>query len=151
MSTDTSRRLPKLLNFMRAVWAVDHGLQAMSKRMHRELGITGPQRIVVRIVGRFPHISAGELAHILHLHPSTLTGIVRRLQSQGLLAREMDAEDGRRALFTLTAAGRKHDVKHRVTVEAVVQRVLGRFNQREVEVARRVLDVLAVELVGQPE
>ena len=63
---------------MRLLWAVDHGLQTRSKRMAVGLGITGPQRLVLRIVGRFPGISAGQLSRILHLDPSTLTGILRR-------------------------------------------------------------------------
>ena len=68
---------------MRLLWAVDHGLQRRSKRMAATLGVTGPQRLVIRIVGRFPGISAGRLASILHLHPSTLTGILRRLERGG--------------------------------------------------------------------
>ncbi len=143
---DATKRLPKLLNFMRAMWGVGHGLQAQSKRMQRAVGLTGPQRLVVRIVGRFPDISAGELAEVLHLHPSTLTGIVRRLQTQKILKRASDTKDARRALFTLTTAGRKYDVKHPRTVEAIVERSLGRFSDAEVETARRVLDALATSL-----
>ena len=40
--------------FHALLWAVDHGLTSISKRMERALGITGPQRLVVRIVGRRP-------------------------------------------------------------------------------------------------
>src|SRR5438132_8459125 len=35
-------------------------------------------RLVMRIVGRFPGIAAGRVAQILHVHPSTLTGILKR-------------------------------------------------------------------------
>ena len=34
------------------------------------VGLTGPQRLVVRLVGRFPGITAGRLAEILHVHCS---------------------------------------------------------------------------------
>ena len=37
------------LDFMRLLWAVDHGLQQRSKRMAAEIGLTGPQRLVIRI------------------------------------------------------------------------------------------------------
>src|SRR5260370_41656340 len=71
--------LDPALDFLRLLWAIEHGLQRMSKRMEASLGVTGPQRLVLRIVGRFPGLSAGDLAHILPLPPSTITGILQRL------------------------------------------------------------------------
>ncbi|HEX9243712.1 MAG TPA: MarR family transcriptional regulator [Anaeromyxobacter sp.] len=118
------RRLGPVLEFMRALWALDHAFQSASKRMERRFGVTAPQRIVVRIVGRFPGISAGEVAEILHLHPSTLTGVLKRLQARGVVLRTTDPADGRRALLSLTARGRKIDALRSGTVEATVQRVL---------------------------
>ena len=35
--------------------------------MERSLGITAPQRLVLRCVGKFPGVSAGRLATLLHL------------------------------------------------------------------------------------
>jgi DNA-binding transcriptional ArsR family regulator len=84
------KTLGPVLEFMRALWALDHALQSASKRMESRLRITAPQRLVVRIVGRYPGTSAGELSEILHLHPSTLTGILRRLGEHGLVERQPD-------------------------------------------------------------
>jgi MarR family transcriptional regulator, organic hydroperoxide resistance regulator len=77
--------VPDVLRFLELLWAVAHGLERTSKRMTRDLGVTGPQRLVLRVVGLFPGMSAGELAGILHVHASTLTGVLRRLETQGLL------------------------------------------------------------------
>src|ERR687884_1409361 len=99
---ETGDHLGPVLEFMKQLWALDHGLQTVSKRMESRFGITGPQRLVVRIVGRFPGISAGALADVLHVHPSTLTGVLRRLEERGVLQRRGDPNDGRRALFGLT-------------------------------------------------
>jgi len=41
---------------------------------------TGPQRLVIRIIGRFPSIHARQLGDILHLHPSSLTAPLKRLE-----------------------------------------------------------------------
>src|SRR2546421_7190843 len=57
--------------------------------------LTGPQRLVMRIVGRFPGIAAGRVAQILHVHPSTLTGILKRLEARGLLQRRARSEERR--------------------------------------------------------
>src|SRR5205814_10660337 len=82
--------LGAVLDFMRLLWAVDHALQSASKRMESSFGLTGPQRLVVRIVGRFPGIAAGRIADILHVHPSTLTGVLKRLESRAVLQRRPD-------------------------------------------------------------
>src|SRR2546430_17573809 len=91
-----------VLDFLRLLWAVDHALQSASKRMESNFGMTGPQRLVMRIVGRFPGIAAGRVAEILHVHPSTLTGILKRLESPGLLQRRTDPRDPRRPPFIAT-------------------------------------------------
>jgi len=137
--------LGAVLDFMRLLWAVDHALQSTSKRMESTFGLTGPQRLVVRIVGRFPGIAAGRIAGILHVHPSTLTGVLRRLESRGVLQRRPDPRDARRALFMLTNKGRKLDTIRTGTVEQAVRRVLLK-DPHKVSAAQEVLASLSLEL-----
>ena len=143
-------QLGPVLEFMKLLWAVDHGLQSVSKRMESRFGITGPQRLVVRIVGRFPGISAGALAGVLHVHPSTLTGVLRRLETRGMLVRRSDPKDARRALFGLTPRGRKMDTLRTGTVEQAVRRVLARLPE-ELPGTERILSALAAELAHSPD
>jgi DNA-binding MarR family transcriptional regulator len=139
--------LGAVLDFMRLLWAVDHALQSASKRMEATFGVTGPQRLVVRIVGRFPGIAAGRVAEILHVHPSTLTGILKRLESRGMLQRRSDPRDARRALFSLTAKGKKLDTLRTGTVEQAVRKVLLRSPEK-VAAAQEMLASLSDELDG---
>jgi MarR family transcriptional regulator, organic hydroperoxide resistance regulator len=139
-------RLGKTLRFMQLLWALSHALDARSKRMQREIGITGLQRLVVRIVGRMPGIGAGELAGVLHVHPSTLTGVLGRLEERRLVARMPDAEDGRRIRLGLTARGREIDQDHAGTVEAALRRALARCQPAVVEAAREVIATIIEEL-----
>src|ERR1044071_7034608 len=90
------------LDFMRLMWAVDHELQRVSKRMIGRLGLTAPQRLALRLIGREPGLTPGVLAGLLHLHPGTVTGIVRRLQSAGLISRVRSSGDTRRVHLELT-------------------------------------------------
>ena len=143
-------RLGGVLDFMRLLWAVDHGLQGTSKRMLATMGVTGPQRLAVRIIGRFPGISAGRLARVLHVHPSTLTGILARLESRRLVTRWPDPKDARRALFGLTASGRALNETRAGTVEAALARGMAGLPDRQIQAAEEVLMVviraLGVEL-----
>src|SRR5438270_13239186 len=117
---DKGPPLGAVLDFMRLLWAVDHALQSASKRMEAAYGITGPQRLVVRIVGRFPGIAAGRVAEILHVHPSTLTGILNRPEARGVLQRKADPPDARGALLALPARARRADPPPAGTVDAAV-------------------------------
>src|SRR3954462_7041911 len=89
-------QLDPVLDFMRLLWSVEHGLQRMSKRIESDLGITGPQRLVLRVVGRFPDVSVGEPAHTVRLHPSPISGVLQRLVGRGLIERAGDPADSRR-------------------------------------------------------
>jgi MarR family transcriptional regulator, organic hydroperoxide resistance regulator len=137
------RPLGPVLSFMRALWGVNHGLESTSRRMKVRIGVTGPERIVIRLVGRYAGISAGELARILRVHPSTLTGLVKRLSRRGLLVRRVDPADARRALLTLTAKGAGVDAARQGTVEAAVTSALDALSPRDVRAAVTVLDALA--------
>ena len=138
--------LGDVIEFMRLLWAVDHGLEASSKRMDVDFGVTGPQRLVIRIVGRHPGIAAGRIAEILHVHPSTLTGILGRLVERGILTRSSDPNDARRALFGLTNAGEKLDSLRSGTVEAKVRRALASMSPRDLAAAKRVLSTVGESL-----
>lgn len=138
--------LGKTLRFMQQLWALSHALDARSKRMQRERGITGLQRLVVRMVGRDPGIGAGELASVLHVHPSTLTGVLARLEERGFVERKVDADDARRIRLGLTPRGHDIDQDHTGTVEAALRRALARCDPEVVAATREVLGTIIEEL-----
>jgi MarR family transcriptional regulator, organic hydroperoxide resistance regulator len=138
------------LEFLRLIWAVHHGMETTSKQMDVSLGITAPQRLVLRIVGRFPGLPAGRLAHILHVHPSTVTGVLKRLESRGFIERRPDPRDARRTSLGLTVRGRALDVATEGTVEAAVETTLKTVPADDVRAARRVLRTLA-QILGDTQ
>lgn len=138
--------LPGVLAFMQQLWATAHRLDTTSKRMNRALGVTGPQRLVLRVVGLAPGTSAGDLAATLHVHPSTLTGVLKRLGAQGLIHRRPDPDDARRVCLHLTRAGARVNQRRAGTVEAAVQRALIQAAPGDVEAASRLLAALCAAL-----
>lgn len=148
----TPRRDPRpkpageTLQFMQRLWETVHALDVRSKWMERNIGITGPQRLVVRIVGQSPSITATEIASTLGMHPSTLTGILSRLEERALIARDVDPEDRRRARFRLTAGGKRIDRERKGTVEAAVRRALTRAGDDAVKETEKFLALLVAEL-----
>lgn len=144
--TSNSEPLGDALAFMQLLWAVAHGLESSSKRMHAELGVTGPQRLVLRIVGHYERIGAGQLAEVLHIHPSSLTGMLKRLEEAELLRRESDPFDRRRALLALTKRGQRLNDRRDGTIESAVARALTKVSKDRVEAAKTVLKAIAAAL-----
>lgn len=141
--------LGTVLEFMRLMWSVDHELQSMSKRMLRRYGISGLQRLVIRIVGKRPGISAGDVARVLCVHPSTLTGPLERLAARGLVLRTRSVDDGRVALLELAPHGRAIDELRTGTIEAAIERVLESCDAETIAAGRRLLEAISVQLEGE--
>ena len=134
------------LQFMQRMWDFVHALDVRSKRMMTTIGVTGPQRLVIRLVGQKPHQTASDIAEMLGKHPSTLTGVLARLEERKLITREIDREDRRRARFALTALGKKVDRQQKGTVEAATRRALGRVPDNHVEITLGLVAKLVEEL-----
>jgi MarR family transcriptional regulator, organic hydroperoxide resistance regulator len=73
-----------------------------------DAGLTYPQYVTMLVLWEDTDQprSIGELGERLHLDSGTLTPLLKRLASMGYVSRARDAEDERRVLVTLTAAGR---------------------------------------------
>jgi DNA-binding MarR family transcriptional regulator len=149
----TEPALDATLDFMRLLWSIEHRLQSTSKRMEAEIGVTGPQRLVLKVVSRTPGVSAGDLAHIVRLHPSTVTGILQRLVRKGLLDRDRDPGDSRRVRLRVRPGARRFTSRSRGTVESAVARALAGVPSGHTRHARRVLAAIAAALEnpGPPE
>lgn len=137
------------LQFMQKLWDLAHALDVRSKRMAKQVGVTGPQRLVIRVLGQTPDMTASDISRTLGMHPSTLTGILARLEKHGALERKVDQVDRRRVRFRLTPRGAAIDRERKGTVEAAVRRTLGRVNDTTVEVAVKLLETLCAELARE--
>jgi len=136
-----------VLNILSLLWRVHHGLQRISKKMERELSVTGPQRLVVRLLGESPGMTAGDLARTMHLDPGTMSGIVQRLQRDRLVRRAADPHDARRFLLALSPQGRELAARRSGTIEERVSNVLAAMDAGSVKGAERVLESLANALL----
>jgi DNA-binding MarR family transcriptional regulator len=76
------------------------------KPVLQPLGLTYPQYLVLLVLWETDAIAVGELGTRLFLDSGTLTPLLKRMQAAGLLARERAADDERRVIVSLSAAGR---------------------------------------------
>ena len=71
------------------------------------LGVTYPQYLVLLVLWQDDRLSVGEIGARLFLDSGTLTPLLKRLESQGLVARRRDPKDERAVRVSLTPAGRR--------------------------------------------
>jgi len=69
------------------------------------LGLTHPQYLVMLALWQHGSLSVKDLSGLLRLDPGTLSPLLKRLESAGLLRRERDARDQRNLALSLTDAG----------------------------------------------
>jgi DNA-binding MarR family transcriptional regulator len=132
--------------FLRALWELNHALERASRAMRKRLGVTGPERLVVRLVGYQPGITPRALAAALRLDRSSVTILIQRLERRRLLARTPNPDDARSVYLHLTATGCRIDEVRSGTIEAVLREGLGASPASEVATTTRMLHRIADRL-----
>jgi DNA-binding MarR family transcriptional regulator len=115
-------------------------IQEYSKAVQSRSGLSSPQLWALQIVGTHPGISIGELSDRMFAHPSTVSGVVDRLESRGALRRETDERDRRGVRLTLTARGRAALRRSPQPVQSGLARALEQMPRAQLARLRRTLD-----------
>lgn len=101
---DDAVDLDELLCF--AMYNASRALTARYRELLAPLGLTYPQYLVLMALWNESPLTIGELGHRLYLDSGTLSPLLKRLQSLGMIDRARSAEDERVVLVSLTTAGR---------------------------------------------
>ena len=96
-------RLDRQLCF--ALYGAANRVTRLYRPLLEALGLTYPQYLAMLVLWEASPRTVGALGEALDLESSTLTPLLKRLETQGLVARTRDPEDERRVIVTLTQAG----------------------------------------------
>jgi len=96
-------RLDRQLCF--ALYGAANRVTRLYRPLLEALGLTYPQYLAMLVLWEASPRTVGALGEALDLESSTLTPLLKRLETQGLVARTRDPEDERRVVVTLTEAG----------------------------------------------
>ncbi|MET0351205.1 MAG: MarR family winged helix-turn-helix transcriptional regulator [Rhizobacter sp.] len=96
-------RLDKQLCF--ALYSSSLAMTKVYKPLLDDLGLTYPQFLVMMALWEHDHRGVGELGEQLFLDSGTLTPLLKRMESSGLVVRARAKDDERRVVVTLTPAG----------------------------------------------
>ncbi|HSB05906.1 MAG TPA: MarR family transcriptional regulator [Thermodesulfobacteriota bacterium] len=90
---------------MQALRRIIKALQDYSQKVSYQFGVTGPQLWALKTLSQNGDLALGELSKRMYLHPSTITGLVDRLEKKDLVSRQRNEEDRRVITIHLTSKG----------------------------------------------
>jgi homoprotocatechuate degradation regulator HpaR len=117
------RNLPRLLLQAR------ESVMAHTRPSLRGHGLSDPQWRVLRVLGEHGTVETGRVAREAFILGPSLTGVLARMERDGLVRRERDPADQRRTVVEATAKGLRLVEKLSTTIEAHydwMEKTLGR-------------------------
>jgi len=122
---------------------VFQAVDVFSRQVLRDFGVTGPQVWALRSIDRAGVASMGDLAQAMHLHMSTVTGIIDRLEAASLVTRGRSEADARVSEIRLTARGRAILARAPEPPRSKAARGLQRLSPRELRQVHSSLRLVA--------
>ncbi|TWI73191.1 transcriptional regulator, MarR family [Desulfobotulus alkaliphilus] len=89
-----------------ALRRITQAIELHSRQLVRSHGLTGPQLIILEEIARNGEMAVTELARAISLSQATVTGILLRLERQGLISRLRGIRDKRNTLVSVTEKGK---------------------------------------------
>jgi homoprotocatechuate degradation regulator HpaR len=114
-ATFVHRNLPRLLLQAR------ESVMAHTRPSLREHGLSDQQWRVLRVLGEHGAVETGRVASEAYILGPSLTGVLARMERDGLIQRERDPADQRRTVVDATAKGRKMVARLSDTIETHYQ------------------------------
>lgn len=120
----------RILNSIRQII---RAIDVDSRRLASGHKVTGPQLMCLMAVLEKGTIKALDIAEKVHFSPSTLVGVLDRLEAKGLIRRERNAEDRRKVSIAATEAGKRLVSRTPLPLQHSLGHALGRLSTRERE------------------
>ena len=136
----------EVVNSLRRLFKAIH---EYSKAILRRTGMSGPQLWALTVLEKEPALSLGELSERIFAHPSTVSGIVDRLEERGAVQRVVDREDRRGIRLSLTPLGRRILGKAPPPVQLGLRQALERMPAIRLRALRRSLDEIVRETAAR--
>jgi MarR family transcriptional regulator, organic hydroperoxide resistance regulator len=123
----------------------------LTKEMAREVGLTGPQLTVLKLLETFQDLSLSSLSERIRAQNSTVTGIIDRMEREGLVGRERSKSDRRVVHIRLTDKGRRLAREIRVEPMEIFRTALTSLSSADLRDLLRILMKLQKRVLARVE
>jgi len=117
-TADLALRLDHQICF--AVYSTAHAFNRVYKPLLDRLGLTYPQYLVMLVLWERDGVPVKDIGERLHLDSGTLTPLLKRLETAGLIKRTRSSEDERQVLIALTPQGQALREKARAVPQSIL-------------------------------
>ena len=90
---------------MQSLRRIVKAIEDYSHEVSGRFGVTGPQLWALKTISHEGSLPLGELSKKMYLDPSTISGVIDRLENKGYVTRDRNQEDRRVVKVRLTPAG----------------------------------------------
>jgi DNA-binding MarR family transcriptional regulator len=104
---DTKAALAYVREFLRIYWANEHAHEVWSRELEAQHGLTAKQYALLRAVERSDEITTTTLTELLGKAQPAITQMLNRLETNGYITREVNAQDKRKRELRLTKKAAK--------------------------------------------
>jgi len=133
-------------NVLDAIRRIVQVLRKTAQTAEKKVGLSAAQLFVVRKLAETQMLSVGELAQRTATSQSSVSEVVQRLVTSGLVSRQRSARDARSVELTLTEAGRELAARSPAAVQDTVLEALNRMNPNDRKQLSRLLGILMDEV-----
>ena len=119
VAADQLLRLDNQICF--AVYSAAHAFNRVYKPLLDRLGLTYPQYLVMLSLWERDGVPVKDIGERLFLDSGTLTPLLKRLETAGLVKRTRSTEDERQVLIALTAQGQALKEKARNVPQSILE------------------------------
>jgi len=121
----------------------------VTKGMAREVGLTGPQLTVIKLLEQVGDLSLSTLSEHIRAQNSTVTGIIDRMEREGLVRRERSTTDRRVVYIRLTEKGTRLAREVEVEPMEIFRGALLSLSQTDLRELLRILNKLQKRVRAQ--
>ena len=114
----------------------------LTKGMASQFGLTGPQLTVIKLLETFDNLSLSSLSERIRAQNSTVTGIIDRMEREGLVRRERSTTDRRVVHIRLSDKGQKLARQIQVEPMEIFRGALGSLTPGDLKDLLRIMNKL---------
>lgn len=126
----------------RTIHKIMHAIKRDLTCKFQEVNLTAPQGMLIGVLARNKKMKVSDLSEQLQLSNSTVSGIIDRLEKQGLVERTRSDEDRRIVYVSITKKTEEEVMEHYKYAEKKLEDILGNASEKELDEILRGLSIL---------
>ena len=126
----------------RTIHKIMHAIKRDLTCKFQEVNLTAPQGMLIGVLARNKKMKVSDLSEQLQLSNSTVSGIIDRLEKQGLVERTRSDEDRRIVYVSITKKTEEEVMEPYKYAEKKLEEILGNASEKELDEILRGLSIL---------